>query len=153
MHRRHNRWVKVYLDMCCLKRPFDDQSQPRIRVEAEAVLALLSASDHLSFVASLAHTLENRRNPIASRAARVQAWLDELVPENLDEDQLEERLGVLIAHGFKPFDAFHLACAELSAAEVFVSTDDRLVKASRRMQDLLQTRVTDPVSFVGEVFP
>ena len=40
----------IYLDMCCLKRPFDDQSQPRIRLETEAVLALLTAeSDAIRF--------------------------------------------------------------------------------------------------------
>ena len=32
---------KIYLDVCCLNRPFDDQSQPRIRLEAQAVLAIL----------------------------------------------------------------------------------------------------------------
>jgi hypothetical protein len=30
----------LYLDVCCLKRPFDDQAQPRIRIETEAVLGL-----------------------------------------------------------------------------------------------------------------
>lgn len=28
--------MKVYLDACCLNRPFDDQTQGRIRLEAEA---------------------------------------------------------------------------------------------------------------------
>lgn len=32
----------IYLDVCCLKRPFDDQAQPRIRIETEAVLGLLA---------------------------------------------------------------------------------------------------------------
>ena len=31
----------VYLDACCLNRPFDNQAQDRIRLEAEAVLAIL----------------------------------------------------------------------------------------------------------------
>lgn len=45
----------LYLDMCCIKRPFDDQSQPRIRLESEAVLGLLAAeSDSLRFVRSAA---------------------------------------------------------------------------------------------------
>jgi hypothetical protein len=68
----------IYLDMCGLKRPFDDQSQPRIRLESEAVLGLLSCEPHLArFVRSPALLLENSRNPIAERAARVQAWLTE----------------------------------------------------------------------------
>jgi len=31
--------MRIYLDMCCLKRPFDDQSQPRVRVLGVAELA------------------------------------------------------------------------------------------------------------------
>jgi len=31
----------VYLDVCCLNRPFDDQSQDRIHLESEAVLLIL----------------------------------------------------------------------------------------------------------------
>ena len=35
-------YVKVYLDVCCLCRPFDDQLIPRIRNESEAVIAILN---------------------------------------------------------------------------------------------------------------
>ncbi len=34
--------TKIYFDTCCLNRPFDDQTQVRVRLEAEAVLAILS---------------------------------------------------------------------------------------------------------------
>jgi hypothetical protein len=52
----------IYLDMCCLNRPFDDQSQPRIRLDAEAVLALLAAeSDNIRFERSPALWHENTR--------------------------------------------------------------------------------------------
>lgn len=29
--------MKIYLDNCCLNRPFDDQSNLRVRLESEAV--------------------------------------------------------------------------------------------------------------------
>ena len=32
--------MKIYLDMCCLQRPFDDKTQVRVLVEAEAVLGV-----------------------------------------------------------------------------------------------------------------
>jgi len=32
---------KIYLDVWCLNRPFDDQTQDRIRMEAEAILLIL----------------------------------------------------------------------------------------------------------------
>jgi hypothetical protein len=36
--------MRVYLDACCLQRPLDDRSQPRVNVEAEAVLTILGSS-------------------------------------------------------------------------------------------------------------
>ena len=33
---------KIYLDVCCLNRPFDDQTQGRIHLEAESILTILS---------------------------------------------------------------------------------------------------------------
>jgi len=32
----------IYLDVCCLNRPFGDQTQERIRLEAEAVMLILN---------------------------------------------------------------------------------------------------------------
>ena len=34
--------LRIYLDCCSLQRLFDDQRQPRIKVESEAVLAVLA---------------------------------------------------------------------------------------------------------------
>jgi hypothetical protein len=38
---------KIYWDACCLKSPFDDQMQERIRLELEAVLLILNRIDWL----------------------------------------------------------------------------------------------------------
>jgi hypothetical protein len=32
--------MKIYLDVCCLNRPFDDQTQDRVHLEAEAILSI-----------------------------------------------------------------------------------------------------------------
>ena len=37
--------MKLYLDVCCLNRPFDGQSQNRVRLEAEAVLSILEMAE------------------------------------------------------------------------------------------------------------
>jgi len=34
--------MRIYLDVCCLNRPFDDQTQDRIHLESEAVLTILN---------------------------------------------------------------------------------------------------------------
>lgn len=35
------KYMKIYLDNCSLQRPLDDKSQIRIRLEAEAILAVI----------------------------------------------------------------------------------------------------------------
>jgi hypothetical protein len=57
--------MRLYLDMCCLMRPFDDDSDPRMANEAEIVLSVLESvqfGEHVLIVAS-AHRVENGRNP------------------------------------------------------------------------------------------
>ena len=53
--------------------------------------------------------------------------------------------------GFKPFDALHLACAESGNADVFLTTDDRLIKRSKRFISELRVRVENPLTWLLEV--
>ena len=69
--------AKIYLDACCLNRPFDDQTQERIRLEAEAVLLLLNRFhleiDH--WVSSNVLVYEIRLTPDNERHRRVLSLL------------------------------------------------------------------------------
>lgn len=57
--------MRVYLDVCCLNRPFDDQSQPRVRLETQAVLLVLEnfSSRKWEWVGSEMVLYEINRNP------------------------------------------------------------------------------------------
>jgi len=35
--------VNLYPDLCCLNRPFDDQTQPRVQSETQAIIEILDA--------------------------------------------------------------------------------------------------------------
>lgn len=39
----------IYIDVCALSRPFDDQSFLRIRLETEALNLILSNTNHVAF--------------------------------------------------------------------------------------------------------
>jgi hypothetical protein len=144
--------MRVYLDMCCLKRPFDDQAQPRIRLESEAVLALLGSSgQEVEFLRAAAHDLENQQNPLPVRAGRVRQWLEALPSMPLVDAELIRRTRELLALGFKNFDAIHLASAELGGADVFASCDDRLLAAASRHAAVLRVRVINPVILAKEI--
>jgi hypothetical protein len=145
--------VRVYLDICALKRPFDDQTQPRIRLETDAVLELLAApEDRLTFLHSAAHDLENSQNPVPWRLARVADWLAALPRSDAKAADLIRRTDELMALGFRNFDAFHVACAELGGAEAFATADDRLLAIGKRHATLLGVRVLDVVTLAREVF-
>lgn len=145
----------IYLDMCCLKRPFDDQTQPRIHLETEAVLSLLALeSDLHQFVRSGALMLENSLNPVPERAARVQDWLS-LAPlwQPGNNRDLESRTIALVNLGMRNFDALHVASAEMAAADAFVTTDDRLLKLATRHRDAIRTRVWSVIECAREISP
>jgi len=146
--------MRIYLDMCCLKRPFDDQGQPRIHLESEAVLSLLSApAERVEFLRGAALDLENEHNPLAHRAAKVATWLEALPLLEIPDASLQARTGELIAVGFKGFDAFHVACAELGGAEIFCTCDDRLLTAALRHASILKVRVVNPIELAREILP
>jgi predicted nucleic acid-binding protein len=145
--------VRAYLDICALKRPFDDQTQPRIRLEADAVLELLAAPpEHLTFVHTAAQDLENAQNPLAWRAARIMDWLASLPRADTKPEDLTRRTQELMTLGLRNFDAFHIASAEFANADVFATTDDRLLALGRQHAGLLAVRVIDVVTLAQEVF-
>jgi hypothetical protein len=144
--------MRVYLDMCCLKRPFDDQSHPRIHLESEAVLALLGAPEgKVEFLRGAALDLENDQNPLVQRAARVRQWLEALPSLNAAEDGLANRVKDLITLGFKNLDALHLASAELLGTDALGICDDRFLATARRHASALNVRVVSPIDLIREI--
>ena len=65
--------VKVYLDVCCLCRPFDDQKMNRIHLEAEAVKEILMrCTQDWTLVTSDAVSFEISRIPDKTRMRKAQ---------------------------------------------------------------------------------
>jgi hypothetical protein len=144
--------VRVYLDLCCLKRPFDFQEQPVIRLQTEAVLSILALpSDTVELLQSQALVLENSLNPNQARREAVALWLSEAVAIAPNETDLSVRINELVAKGFKSFDAFHLASAELSGVAVFLTVDLPLLRLAARLSAELHVPVSDPVHFIEEI--
>jgi hypothetical protein len=59
----------IYLDACCLNRPFDDQTIDRVRLESEAVLLILKRieSDEWEWVSSEVLEFEINQTPDSDR--------------------------------------------------------------------------------------
>jgi predicted nucleic acid-binding protein len=142
----------IYFDMCCLKRPFDDQTQPRIAVETTAITALAREVDEhrLPAVRSLAHEMENSQNTNLNRANSVAAWLDTLNPLEPQPLAVAQRATELQQAGFRLMDALHIAWAEYLKADVLVTVDDSLLARSGRTQGIM-IKVKEPVTLVKDL--
>jgi len=55
----------------------------------------------------------------------------------------------LVEYGFKPYDALHIACAEKANVDVFLTTDDKLLRKAKSVR--LAVDVKSPIEWVLEV--
>ena len=145
--------MKVYLDACCLNRPFDNQSQPRVRLEAEAIALILEklhqsewewiGSEILLHEVEQNPDLENRQRALSF--ATLAHQVIEITEKTLHRaDELEKA-------GFDSYDAIHLSSAEFGKADVFLTTDGQILKVSARKKNLFSFIVENPVKWLEEV--
>ncbi len=126
---------RIYLDVCALNRPLDDQNQMRIRLEADAVSLILShvRAHTLQMVVSPVHFSEAFTNPNLAKREHVQILLKEIGGEvTVDMSQARSRAEQLHELGLGVADAAHVAFAELADCD-FVTVDDRLLRQLRRV--------------------
>jgi hypothetical protein len=145
--------MRIYLDVCCLNRPYDDQTQDSIRLESEAVrlvLGRLLAMDW-KWVTSEAVEFEVDHMPNPSRRENVRRLMEAANVRIAVDAWIEQRQAAIQTLGFAPLDALHLSCAEAGSVDVFLSTDDQLVRLALRSMDRLEVRVENPLTWLREV--
>ena len=122
--------MNIYLDTSALNRIFDDQSQPRIFLEASAMLLVFGLIEKriISIVSSDVLVYENSRNPYAERQIFVTSVLRKARVIQTLNDNLAKRAQEIEVLGIKGVDALHLACAERLKANYFVTCDDRMIR-------------------------
>ena len=146
---------RVYFDTCTLNRPFDDQSQARIRIEAEAVEHLLRAVEdgELQWISSDLVLFEVRKCPDEERREMLEMLCQEATERVAFSEEVGRRARELRAQDLRDMDALHLAAAERGNAEFLLTTDDRFLRAAREIHPPSRVRVENPVVFELEVFP
>lgn len=142
--------MKIYLDVCCLNRPFDDHDQERIRMESEAVMTILSRSKTLTLLTSEIVDLEISKIPDEDRRQKV-SLLSSISKMNIIVNhEIIGRARQLNKMGFKSFDTFHIACAESGGADVLLTTDDDLLKKATSQRKLLKVKIENPLKWLME---
>jgi predicted nucleic acid-binding protein len=145
--------LRIYLDVCCLNRPFDDQRPDRIRLEAEAVLLILGRCEAgaWQWLSSAVVEEEVNNTPSSERRSRVRNMLSGAHGTVALTDVAITRAQELKALGFRTYDALHLACAEQATVDIFLTTDDRVLRLATRHTAQLKVRVANPLDWLLEV--
>lgn len=120
----------IYLDVCALCRPYDDQSYARINLETIAVHLILKTLEagRYTMISSPAHQVEI--SAISDDLERIDLLLlleKMALQPSIDKKAARMRAEELVRQGLGPADAAHLAFAEASKAD-FISCDDKLIK-------------------------
>ena len=142
--------MKIYLDVSCLNRPFDDQTPARIRLESAAVMAILIRIDTGDWELVSSRMAEIEIAAISDETRRRRLLL--LLPErrmNLGRPVFD-RARWLVDHGLHAADAVHVAAAEAMRASVFLTCDDRLLRQCTRVSDELHVAVANPLRWLQE---
>ena len=139
--------MKIYLDNCCFNRPFDDQSQVKIHIEAQAKLDIQKniKQGNYDLVWSYILEYENEMNPFEERKESIIKWKNiakEKIVANSDIISLAESI---CNQGIKPKDALHISCAIYAKCKYFITTDRLLLN-----KNVNGIKIINPTQFILE---
>ena len=142
--------MKIYMDVCCLCRPFDDQTMGRIRLEVTAFQEIIRrcATQEFTMITSEAITDELSKIPDINKRLRVEKITSVAQEHILIDERIISRMHEFIAIGGDAMDSLHIACAERAGA-VFLTTDDDLITFFKLNQNL-QVHIENPVTWLKE---
>lgn len=141
--------MRIYLDNCCYNRPFDDQTQLKIYLEAQAKLliqAQIMKGEH-DLVWSYVLDYELRKNPYEDKKEAIAPWkkIARVFVGDVN-DNILSLAARLKEEGLKTYDASHIACAVDAGCDFFLTTDRQLL---RRSVDGI--RIVNPIQFISEM--
>lgn len=94
---------------------------------------------------------EVNKIPDPERKTKVQFTLFNAKDYVQINEQILRRAKQIQQLGVKSFDALHIACAEASQADIFLTTDDKLLKKVQQFIDKIKVKVNNPLNWIREV--
>ena len=143
--------LRIYMDTCCYKRPFDDQTQDRIYIETEIILSIIAKCDRgewellssevLKYEFGNDKDIERKRYMIALYCNDNNTYpITEIIKQRANEFQ---------QCGVKLIDSIHLATAENANADVLLTVDNQFFTSSQRTDSRI--KVIRPKEFMEEL--
>ncbi|OHD62482.1 MAG: PIN domain protein [Spirochaetes bacterium GWF1_49_6] len=131
--------MKLYLDICCYNRPYDDQSQLKIKLETEAKLSIqeLIKSGIFELVWSYILDFENEQNPFIEKKSEIEKWKSIARTNIVENERVLQRMEELEKMGFKPLDSLHISCAIHASCDYFLTVDAGILKNSKLIKEVI----------------
>ncbi len=141
--------MKIYLDNCCYNRPFDDQSQIKIHLEAQAKLYVQAKIKEGIYELAWSYILdyENVKNPYEEKRLAIAPWKS--IASTYVAKETEDILifaETLASKGIKTYDALHISCAVAADCEYYLITDKKLLNTP-----IPEIKIVSPIAFVNEM--
>ena len=145
--------IKLYLDTCCYNRPFDNQSDEQIHLEAEAVITIIKLflKNEIDISGSEVIDFEISKIPDQIKRVKVNEFSLLIQSKLLIDEAVEQHALDLEKLGFKAFDALHIAISVQNKLEYFVTTDKKLINISKGI-NYLPIKVINPLLFIKVYF-
>jgi len=139
--------LKVYLDNCSYNRPFDNQSQMKVRLETEAKLYIQSGIREKKYLLVWSYMLdyENGMNPYEEKRKAIAPWKEIANGYCTSSNDILSAGREIMKCGIRAKDALHIACAIKNGCEYFITTDEKLTNKT-----LANIKIINPIDFVRE---
>lgn len=143
---------KVYLDNCIYNRPFDDQTKEIIFIEANAFYLILEWIEKSKIITINSDVLiyENEMNLDTERKIKILTYLSLAKQYILLSNKIISRAEKIVGLGFEPIDSLHIAMAESSNADYFITCDYDIIKEYDKVKDKIKVKIIGILEFVKE---
>lgn len=132
-------------------RPFDDQSQVRIRLETIAIFSILQKikNKELTLLWSFMIDYENSLNPYEDVRQEIEMAASLAVESVTPDKSVLTAAKEFESKGIKPRDSIHLACALKGKAEYFLTCDDKLIRRATTLD--INIKIINPLRFIEDM--
>ena len=139
--------LKIYLDNCCYNRPFDDQTQIKIRLEATAKRYIQSLIKFKSLVlySSFMSFREIDDIPFPSIKEHISDFVKENTSVFISDENISKVKPLseeIMEAGIKKKDATHIACSVIAKCDYFITTDRRVINYKTD-----KIKIVNPIEF------
>jgi len=140
---------RVGIDNCFNSRLFDDDTQPKIKAEADAIRRIINNRRRDGYVIIGSFAVEAEIAQITNGEKRRAA---EKQYKKIIDDEVKisvpilARAAELESRGLKTMDARHLAAAEEAGADFLLTTDEKFIRKCAK-NHLTWVNVINPIDF------